>query len=112
MIDARQGAGRAHESAEEPHQALGPQHSSHDMDALTEPRSSAEEDAHMQEPAEAPPQQPHATTQHSDASVGFAADFGDTATSSEGLSPAPAVQSQVATHVPLLRLLGPHWHVL
>ena len=44
----------------------------------------------MREPAEAPMKAPHATTQHSDASAGFAADFGDTATSSEGTALAAA----------------------
>ena len=82
---------RAHEPAEEPHQALGDQHSSHDMDALTEPHSSAEEDARMQELAEAPPQRASTTTQHSAASAGFAADFGDTATSSGGMAPGVAL---------------------
>ncbi len=93
VIDARQRADRMQQPAEEePSQALGPQHSSHDMDALTEPRSSAEEDARMPEPAtEAPAQQPHTATQHSDASGGFAVDFGDTATSSEGKALAAAL---------------------
>lgn len=92
MIDGKQRADRAQQPAEEePSQALGAQHSSHDMDALTEPRSSVEEDARMQEPAaEASPQQPHTTTQHSNASAGFAVDFGDTATSSEGKALAAA----------------------
>lgn len=84
----------AEEHYQEPHQRLGGQHSSHEMDALTEPRSSAlteprssiEDDVHMPEPASAP-QQPHATTQHSNASAGFAVDFRDTATSSEGMAP-------------------------
>ena len=92
VIDGKQRADRAQQPAEEePSQALGAQHSSHDMDALTEPRSSAQEDARMQEPAaEASPQQPHTTTQHSNASAGFAVDFGDTATSSEGKALAAA----------------------
>lgn len=95
VIDTRQRHAKAHMPAEEHyqelHQRLGGQHSSHETDALTEPRSSAlteprssaEDDVRMPEPA-ATPQQPHTRTQHSNASAGFAVDFGDTATSSEG----------------------------
>lgn len=89
MIDTRQRHARAREPEAKPAGPLTAHYSSHDMEAMTEPRISAKteprisaEDTQMPEAPSA--QQPRATTQHSDASGGFAVDFGDTATSSEG----------------------------
>ena len=89
MIDTRQRHARAHEQPEEPAEAFPEQQPSQDMDALTEPHSSAEEDAHMPEAGSPQQPRPHAAAaqhsrQHSSASAGFAADFGDTATSFDG----------------------------
>ena len=89
VIDSRQRHARAHEQPEEPAEAFPEQHPSQDMDALAEPHSSAEEDAHMPEAGSPQQPRPHEAAaqhsrQHSSASAGFAADFGDTATSFDG----------------------------
>lgn len=89
VIDTRQRHARAHGQPEEPAEAFPEQQPSQEMDALTEPHSSAEEDAHMPEAGSPQQPRPHAAAaqhsrQQSSASAGFAADFGDTATSFDG----------------------------